>query len=73
MGGFVSYAEKIDAPKVRARSEKFFDHFSQAALFFNSQSHPEKSHIVKRSAFRIGQSRSARHSRADGRPACSGR
>jgi catalase len=47
MGGFVSYAEKIDAPKVRARSEKFFDHFSQAAMFWNSQSHAEKTHIMQ--------------------------
>ena len=29
-GGFVSYAEKIDGHKVRARSASFFDHFSQA-------------------------------------------
>ncbi|HEX7109974.1 MAG TPA: catalase [Aestuariivirga sp.] len=55
MGGFISYAEKIDAPKVRARSEKFFDHFSQAALFWNSQSHPEKSHIVQALRFELGK------------------
>jgi catalase len=55
MGGFVSFAEKIDAPKVRARSEKFFDHFSQAALFWNSQSHPEKSHIVQALRFELGK------------------
>lgn len=41
-GGFVSYHERIDAQKVRARSQSFFDHFSQATLFFNSQSMPEK-------------------------------
>ena len=55
MGGFISYAEKIDAPKVRARSEKFFDHFSQAALFWNSQSHPEKAHIVQALRFELGK------------------
>ena len=55
MGGFVSYAEKIDAPKVRARSEKFFDHFSQAALFWNSQSHPEKAHIMQALRFELGK------------------
>ncbi len=55
MGGFISFAEKIDAPKVRARSEKFFDHFSQAALFWNSQSHPEKSHIVQALRFELGK------------------
>lgn len=41
-GGFSSFAEKIDARKVRERSRSFFDHFSQATLFFNSQSEPEK-------------------------------
>jgi catalase len=55
MGGFVSYAERLDGPKVRARSEKFFDHFSQAALFWNSQSHPEKAHIVQALRFELGK------------------
>lgn len=54
-GGFVSYAENIEGPKVRARSEKFFDHFSQAALFFNSQSEPEKAHLVKALRFELGK------------------
>ena len=54
-GGFASYAEKIDARKVRARSESFFDHFSQAALFYNSQSEPEKAHIVKALRFELGK------------------
>ncbi|MEP6887240.1 MAG: catalase [Nitrospirales bacterium] len=56
MGGFISYAEKIDAQvKIRGRSEKFFDHFSQAALFWNSQSHPEKAHIVQALRFELGK------------------
>jgi catalase len=54
-GGFVSYAEKIDGRKVRARGEKFFDHFSQAALFYNSQSDPEKAHIVQALRFELGK------------------
>jgi catalase len=41
-GGFTSHNERIDARKVRARSKSFFDHFSQARLFFNSQSEAEK-------------------------------
>jgi catalase len=55
MGGFTSYAEKIDASKVRARSEKFFDHFSQATLFYNSQSEVEQDHIVKALRFELGK------------------
>jgi catalase len=55
MGGFISYAEKINAEKVRGRSEKFFDHFSQAALFWNSQSDPEKAHLVDALRFELGK------------------
>jgi len=54
-GGFVSYNERIDARKVRARSQSFFDHFSQATLFFNSQSEEEKTHIVNAFRFELGK------------------
>jgi catalase len=54
-GGFVSYNEHIDAKKVRARSQSFFDHFSQATLFFNSQSEVEKTHIVNAFRFELGK------------------
>jgi catalase len=54
-GGFASYAERIDARKVRARSESFQDHFSQAALFYNSQSDIEKLHIIKALRFELGK------------------
>ena len=55
MGGFISYAENLAGQKVRARGEKFFDHFTQAALFWNSQSHPEKAHIVQALRFELGK------------------
>ena len=54
-GGFTSYAEKIDAVKIRERSESFFDHFSQAKLFFNSQSDVEKKHLTKALRFELGK------------------
>jgi len=54
-GGFVSYNERINASKVRARSKSFFDHFSQATLFFNSQSESEKNHIVDAFRFELGK------------------
>jgi catalase len=54
-GGFVSYNERIDARKVRARSRSFFDHFSQATLFFNSQSDAEKNHIIDALSFELGK------------------
>ena len=53
-GGFTSYAERIDAKKVRARSKSFFDHFSQARLFYMSQSDAEKNHIVNALSFELG-------------------
>jgi catalase len=55
LGGFVSYAEKIEGHKVRARSASFFDHFSQAALFWHSQSDPEKEHLVQAFCFELGK------------------
>ncbi|MEO6695800.1 MAG: catalase, partial [Ignavibacteria bacterium] len=54
-GGFTSYAERIDAKKIRARSKSFFDHFSQAKLFFNSQSGPEKDHLTSALTFELGK------------------
>ncbi|HWK02688.1 MAG TPA: catalase [Puia sp.] len=54
-GGFTSYAERIDASKVRVRSQSFFDHFSQATLFYNSQSEAEKNHLVNALRFELGK------------------
>jgi len=55
MHGFESYAERIDARKIRARSPSFFDHFSQATLFFKSQSAPEQNHIINALRFELGK------------------
>ncbi len=54
-GGFTSYNERIDAKKIRARSASFFDHFSQATLFFNSQSEAEKNHLTHALQFELGK------------------
>jgi len=54
-GGFVSYGERIEARKIRTRSKSFFDHFSQARLFFNSQSDPEKNHLIDAFTFELGK------------------
>jgi catalase len=53
--GFASFAEPISGEKVRARGEKFFDHFSQATLFYNSQTETEKDHIVSAFRFELGK------------------
>ncbi|WP_414052155.1 catalase [Macrococcus animalis] len=54
-GGFESYHEKIDAHKVRARSESFKDHYSQAKLYLNSLSKPERDHLVDGFVFELGK------------------
>jgi catalase len=54
-GGFASHQEKIDGNKIRTRSESFRDHFTQAALFFNSQSEAEQQHIVDALSFELGK------------------
>ncbi len=54
-GGFTSFQERIDAKKIRERSRSFFDHFSQATLFFNSQSEYEKNHIINALTFELGK------------------
>jgi catalase len=53
--GFVSFAEPSQGAKVRARSETFSDHYSQARLFFRSMSAPEQRHIASAFAFELGK------------------
>jgi len=55
MGGFVTHPQPVDGEKVRERGKKFFDHFSQATLFWNSQSGPEQRHIVQAFRFELGK------------------
>jgi catalase len=55
-GGFRTVPRAVEGTKVRsARSEKFFDHFTQARMFFISQSEPEKQHIVDALQFELGK------------------
>ncbi|WP_343743779.1 catalase HPII [Chitinophaga sp.] len=54
-GGFSSYTERIDGQKIRGRSKSFFDHFSQAALFYHSQSPAEQRHLINALRFELGK------------------
>lgn len=54
-GGFVHYAEKVEGRVIQGRSESFKDHFSQARLFWNSMSPPEKQHIIDAFSFEVGK------------------
>ncbi|GAA4142209.1 catalase HPII [Sphingobacterium kyonggiense] len=53
--GFESHSEKIDAKKIRGRSPSFADHFTQARLFFQSQSEYEKEHIINAYSFELSK------------------
>lgn len=54
-GGFVSHTEKIEGQKIRTRSKSFTDFFSQAKLFYDSQTENEKKHIVDAFHFELGK------------------
>ncbi|MCZ2260518.1 catalase [Sporosarcina sp. G11-34] len=54
-GGFVHYQEKVEGRVIQARSDSFKDHFSQARLFWNSMSPPEKKHIIEAFSFEVGK------------------
>jgi catalase len=53
--GFQSFAEATEPPKIRRRSPSFDDHFSQATLFWNSQSPAEKDHITAAFQFELSK------------------
>jgi len=49
--GFRSFPEPLRDDKLRGKPEKFADHYTQATLFFNSQTAVEQNHIIE--AFRF--------------------
>jgi catalase len=55
--GFTSFAERLEPEthKVRGKAERFADHYTQARLFFSSQTPVEQTHIIN--AFRFELSR----------------
>ncbi|MEH1869509.1 MAG: catalase [Nostoc sp.] len=50
--GFVHYPERVEGHKIRERNPSFKDHFTQATLFWNSLSMPEKEHTALPSVVR---------------------
>ena len=53
--GFQSYAELMDGTKRRVRAESFADHYSQATMFWISQTPVEQDHIVKAFTFELSK------------------
>lgn len=54
-GGFTSHNQRVDGQKIRTRSKSFVDHYSQAKLFFNSQTLPEQKHIINAITFELSK------------------
>jgi catalase len=44
--GFVSFPQAAEGDKLRGKPEKFADHYTQATLFYESQTAVEKAHIA---------------------------
>jgi catalase len=53
--GFVSVPQPVHADKVRGKPEKFADHYTQATLFYNSQTDWERNHIVAGFRFELSK------------------
>ncbi|TXG94624.1 MAG: catalase [Zoogloea sp.] len=44
--GFVSFPQALEGDKLRGKPEKFADHYTQATLFYESQTEVEKAHLI---------------------------
>jgi catalase len=53
--GFTSFKVREEGDKLRVRSASFEDHFSQALMFFNSQTEAEQNHIVSAFIFELSK------------------
>lgn len=53
--GYVHVPLEVDGPKIRKRAQSFDDHFSQATLFWNSLTEPEREHEVGAFAFELSK------------------
>ncbi|HHT8904520.1 catalase [Burkholderia cenocepacia] len=54
--GFRSYAQPaVDGTKGRVRPESFADHYSQARMFYRSQTQPEQAHIASALVFELSK------------------
>ncbi|MBI1406979.1 MAG: catalase [Caulobacter sp.] len=54
-GGFRSFAAPVEETKVRLRAETFADHYSQARLFYRSQTEIEQAHLASAIVFELSK------------------
>ena len=55
INGFTSFPAHESGDKLRIRAASFADHFSQALLFFNSQTKTEQNHIISAFIFELSK------------------
>ena len=55
VGGFRSFRAPVEEAKVRLRAETFADHFSQARLFYRSQTEIEQAHLASALVFELSK------------------
>ncbi len=53
--GFTSFPEHVEEDKVRGKPERFADHYTQATLFYRSQSPVEQAHIRRGFRFELSK------------------
>jgi catalase len=53
--GFISFPEPLIGDQVRGKPERFADHYTQATLFWNSQTAVEKAHIIRGFRFELSR------------------
>ena len=46
-GASLSFPQPVAEDKVRGKPERFADHYTQATLFWNSQTPVEQAHIIR--------------------------
>ncbi len=54
-GGFRSFRAPVEETKIRLRAETFADHYSQARLFYRSQSPVEQAHLASALVFELSK------------------
>jgi catalase len=55
VAGFTSFPEPLVGDQVRGKPERFADHYTQATLFWNSQTAVEKAHILRGFRFELSR------------------
>lgn len=53
--GFTSFPQALEGESLRGKPEKFADHYTQATLFFESQTEVEKTHLIAGFRFELSK------------------